>query len=255
MGHLRRAYLGTMSEVAWRLPGWPQRLLTEFSLAERGSMVDMLAAAQATPRREMRRKYFLHALDEGRHAGIFAERVKALSGGRVARSDAVIEDAGLLQDHGIVGGKTLFERLGELEFLAFVFVAEADAVEQFGVYLDRKLPDPETTAALRDILKDESFHVSYSKLECERYRREGKPVDAALRAVRWRRMKEGWMRFTRDFGEWASGFWLLLLYFGAVGPFRLIARLESGGWRSASGASAVARNGLDEALAAARLES
>ncbi len=247
MGQLRRALLTPVSEIAWRLPGWPRRLLAEFSLAERGSMVDMLAAAQATPRREMRRKYFLHALDEGRHATIFADRVRALSPGRADRAEAVIEDAGLLQDHGIVGGQTLFERLGELDFLAFVYVAEADAVEQFGVYLDRNLPDAETSASLRAILKDEAFHVSYSRAECERYRKDGKPVDQAIRAVRWRRFKEGWMRFTRDFGEWTSGFWLLVLYFVAVGPFRVLARVETGGWK------VVARPGA-AGLAAARLE-
>lgn len=211
-------------------------------------MLDMLAAADATPRREMRRKYFLHALDEGRHSGIFASRVRALSPpGRTSREQAATEDAGLLQGHGIVGGQTLFARLGELDFLAFVFVAEADAVEQFHVYLDRQLPDPETTAALRDILKDESFHVSYSKLECDKYRREGQPIDHAIRLARWRRVKEAWMRFTRDLGERVSGVWLTLLYFLVVWPFRLVARLERGGWQPAAKRPA-------DALAAARLE-
>lgn len=232
MGRLRRALLGGVSEVAWRLPGWPARLLAEFSLAERGSMVDMLAAAEATTRRDLRRKYFLHALDEGRHAEVFAARARAVGGERRgSRAQAATEDAGLLQSHGIVGGQTLFDRLGEPGFLAFVYVAEADAVEQFDVYLDRGLPDADTRAALTGILRDEAFHVSYARAECERYRRQGLPVDRMIAGVRWRRVQEAWLRFSRDLGEWVSGFWLLVVYVVAVGPFRLFARLEPGGWQ------------------------
>ena len=231
MGWLRRALLVPASELAWRVPGRPVRLLSEFSLAERGSMVDMLAAAEGTTRREMRRKYFLHALDEWRHYGIFAARAKALSQpARQSRAVAVIEDAGALLSRGVLGSDSLFERLGEFDVLAFVFVAEADAVEQFEVYLDRELPDPLTIAALRDILKDEAFHVSYSRAECERYRREGRAIDQAIANVRWRRLLEGWMRFSKDLGEWTSGAWLLALYAIAVGPFRPFGKLEVGGW-------------------------
>jgi len=64
MGRLRRFGLTLASEVSWRLPGWPRRLLVSFSETERGSAVDMFAAAELTKRPEMRRKYFLHALDE-----------------------------------------------------------------------------------------------------------------------------------------------------------------------------------------------
>jgi len=148
----------------------------------------------------------------------------------------------------MVSGESLFDRLGEMDFLAFVYVAEADAVEQFNVYLDRSLPDADTTAALRAIIKDEAFHVSYSRAECDRYRRDGQAIDHAIRLVRWRRAQEGWMRFTRNLGEWTSGFWLLVAYFTALGPFRLLARLEPGGWH------APAARPAGDALRAARLE-
>ena len=230
MGWLRRAYLTVASEFSWRMPGRPQRLLAAFSLAERGSMLDMLSAVETTTRRDMRRKYFLHALDEGRHAILFADRVRAL--GEVGRAEAALEDSGQILEAGIVGGQSLFERLGEVEFLAFVQVAEADAVEQFHVYLDRGLPDEATQAQLRVILKDEVFHVTYSRAEVDRYRKEGLPMDAILRKVRRRRLWEAWMGFSRDIGTFMSGIWLTFLYFVALAPFRLFARLESGGWRA-----------------------
>ena len=55
------------------------------------------------------------------------------------------------------------------------------------------------------------------------------------------------MRFSRDFGELMSAVWLTLLYFAVVWPFRLVARLERGGWHPASKRPA-------DALADARLE-
>ena len=246
MGWLRRAYLTVASELSWRVPGRPQRLLAAFALAERGSMLDMLAAVEATERRDLRKKYFLHALDEGRHALVFAERVRAL--GQLGRAEAAIEDSGQLVEAGIVGGRTLFERLGEPEFLTFVYVAEADAVEQFKVYLERGLPDAATQAELRGILKEEAFHVSYSRAEVDRYRKEGLPVDRWATRLRLRRLWEGWLRFSRDFGGVMSGLWLGLLYVLVLGPFRLFGRLEPGGWQSVP-----VRAGVDP-LAAARQE-
>lgn len=245
MGWLRRSWLVVASEVAWRLPGRPQRLLHAFALAERGSMLDMLFAIEATPRRDLRRKYFLHALDEGRHARVFADRVRAL--GQTARADAAIEDSGQLVEAGVVGGLTLFERLGEEDFLAFVYVAEADAVEQFQVYLDRGLPDADTRAELGPILKDEVFHVSYSRAEVERQRREGRPVDRTIFRLRARRVWERYLRLSRDFGARVASLWLLVLYALALGPFRLVARLERAGWHAAEPPPG-------DRLAAARLE-
>ena len=57
-------------------------------------------------------------------------------------------------------------------------------------------------------------------------------MDAILRKVRRRRLWEAWMGFSRDIGTFMSGIWLTLLYFVALAPFRLFARLESGGWRA-----------------------
>jgi hypothetical protein len=241
MGRLRRAWLTLASEVAWRIPGRPARLLAAFALAERGSMLDMLSAVEHTGRRELRKKYFRHALDEARHARLFAARVRALGG--VGRAEAALEDSGQLVDAGIIGGQTLFERLGEEEFLSFVYVAEADAVEQFNVYLARRLPDPETCATLSHILKDEHFHVSYSRAEVERAAAAGRPMARSVTLHRLRRVWQGWLRFSRDFGAMMTGLWLGATYLIVVGPFRLLGRLEPGGWQRPTGGSSA----LDDA--------
>jgi len=233
MGAFRRAWIGAVSEVSWRLPGWPVRLLTAFSQAERGSFYDMLAAAEATDKPDLRRKYFEHALQESNHHALFKERIAALGGGKT-RAERAAEEAGYLNDSGIVGGVTLYERLGELDFLAFVHVAEAQALEQFHVYCDRELPDPDTIHMLRTIMPDEKFHLTYTLRELKRRAKQGeeREVKWALFKVRWRRAWEAWLRFARDFGHFMSTLWLSLIYGLLVPPFRLAARLETGGWQS-----------------------
>ena len=231
MGWLRRTWVWATGSIAWRLPAERRRLLSAFARAEHGSALDMLAAVSTTQRRDLRRKYFRHAMDEWRHAGIFRARAAA-QGGRDA-ADAGREEAGLLLEHGIVGGRTLFERLGEEGFLAFVYVAEADAVEQFDVYRRHQMPDPDTHAALDRILKDEAFHVSYSRQELVRMGGPDAAPDRlpAVRAARWNRVKEAWLRLSRDIGTVVGGLWLAALYAVVVAPFRLVARLEPGGWQ------------------------
>lgn len=231
MSTLRRAWIRLTGTIAWRFPAERRRLLLAFSRAEQGSALDMLAAVRSTPRRELRLKYFRHAMDEWRHSGLF-RRAAAVQGGLDA-AESGRDEAGLLLEHGIVGGRTLFERMGERDFLAFVYVAESDAVEQFDVYRANDLPDEHTRLMLPAILKDEAFHVSYSRQELLRAHDGDLPIERlpAVRKVRWNRLKEGWLRFSRDIGVVVGSIWLWVLYLLVVAPFRVIARLDRGGWQ------------------------
>lgn len=208
------------------------RLMTAFSQAERGSAYDVIAALEQTARRELRRTYLFHALDESRHARIFRQRVQAL--GRQDRAEAALVDAGSLRATGIIGEAPLFEQMGELEFLAFVYVVESLALEQFQVYCDHGMPDPDTIAALRAIADDEKFHISYSRRELDKYRAAGRgaEVRAALFRVRARRIWQAWLRLSRRLGDAVSTLWLWALYLVCVAPFRPMARVERGGWRT-----------------------
>ncbi len=230
MGILRKIWLSCVSEVVWRHPRRPAQLLAEFSQAERGSCYDMLAAAELTTRRDLRRKYLEHALDEARHARIFRRRALALG---IDKEYAALLDVGHISEQGIVGGETLFERLGEMDFLAFVHIAEKRALEQFGVYQERKLPDPETQMVLDFISKDEVFHMTYSLAALDLYKELGmtKELNRALRQVGTRRFKEGWLRGARKIGTVVSRFWLGVMYFSLVAPFRLLSKEEPIGWK------------------------
>jgi hypothetical protein len=232
MGTLRRTWLKLISPMAWGRTGAARRFLASFSETERGSAADMLAAAELTTRRDLRRKYFIHALDEARHARLFARRAGEF-GAEQERARAAIADTNTLQAHGIVGGRSLFERYGELEFLAFVHRSEALAVEQFGVYQELRLLDDKTDLLLRDIVRDEHFHVGYSRVELDRYTREGQASEVtwALRKVFWRRPWEAWMRVSVQIGHVVTSFWMTMLYLIVVAPFKLGADREASGFR------------------------
>ncbi len=223
--------LWLLSWVVWRLvPGRAATKMAEFSHTEAGSGQDMLAAAEETPRPEMRARYFRHALDELRHARLFRERATALARASrtPGRAQAVLDDAGYIAAHGIRGTESLFRKLGELEFLAFVWVAEKRGAEQFEVYAGLLRDDAATAAMFDEIARDERFHIAYSRAELDRYGQRGQEaaVRAAVFRVRTRRAWEAWLRFSHDLGATMAGFWLGLLYVVVIGPFSLAARLS-----------------------------
>ena len=227
MGWLRQRWIQFSGLISWRRVRGRANLMSKFAATERGSAYDMLAAVESTDRREMRRKYLEHALDEAKHARIFRKRALELG---VPREQAALVDVGYLGEHGIIAGETLFERMGEIEFLAFVYDAETRGLEQFNVYIDSAATDQATKEALTEIAKDEHFHMSYSRAALEKYGADTKKE--ILRKVVWRRYKEAWLRFGNIVGIFVSRIWLLLIYFIVITPFRLLARKEPEGWLS-----------------------
>ena len=225
----RRLWLRVISSVVWRMAGRPARLLAAFSQAERGSAYDMLEAAERTEDPALRIKYLRHALDEARHAHLFRARAMAL---HPDRASAALMDANYLSSHGIIRSESLFERLGETRFLAFVFDAESRGLEQFQLYCDAQLPDTETIDVLKRIIKDEKFHRSYTGAELQRRSKKGEKsaVQKAMRAQYWANLWEAWLRFGRSFGGVMGRFWLWILYVVLVGFFRPFAKLEATGW-------------------------
>ena len=202
MGPIEKIYLTTVSWLLWKYPHRAAKLLAKFSQAERGSAYDMLAAAEMTQRRDLRRKYLEHALDEAQHARMFKNRALDLG---VSREERALIDIGYLTDHGIVGGKTLFEQMGELKFWAFIHIAEKRGLDHFNIYRENRFPDELTIKALDQIVKDETFHMTYSLKELEKHAKLGdkqkKEVQQMLRSVRLQRYKEAWLRFGHQVGD------------------------------------------------------
>jgi hypothetical protein len=89
------------------------------------------------------------------------------------------------------------------------------------------------------IVKDEKFHVRYSKHLLDEWARDGRgsEVKAALRRIRINRAWDTWRRSGRQLGDLVSRLVLRVAYFVVVPPFSLMQRLmqpaELGGWKQA----------------------
>ena len=198
-----------------------------FSHTEAGSGLDMLAATEETDRRDMRAKYFRHALDELKHARLFRERSLALSSNKKNRTRAMLDDANFIREHGINQADSLFSQLGEVEFLAFVWIAEQRGAQQFDVYADLMKDDEDSCTMFAEIADDERFHIAYSRAELDRYEAKGEAeaVKEAIGRVRRRRWLEAWLRFSIVLGDFMSKLWLGILYVLVVGPSSIFARI------------------------------
>lgn len=214
------------SWFVWKIPARRARKLAEFSHTEEGSSLDMMAAAEAeSVRSNLRRKFFIHALDEHKHAQWFAERAVQLSVGTRKPATLILEDANYIRDHGIRGDTSLYQQYGVLEFLAFVWMQEAQAGRQFGVYSNLVSDDPATARMFELVKEDERFHTNYTRLELDRMAKGGErsKVRRAIFNVRMRNFLQSWLRIGRLVGELMGGIWLMLLYL-TLTPFGIAAR-------------------------------
>src|SRR5258706_4060133 len=123
---MRAALTRMTSGVVWRWPRREVRLLRSFARAEASSVLDMLLAARSTPSAARRAFYLRHALDEARHARMFAARADQLA----------VERGGTPAGAARADYEALFERLGEVAFLAFVHRGERRGRKQFEAHRD-----------------------------------------------------------------------------------------------------------------------
>lgn len=209
-------YAALLAPIAWRVPGHAARMLHGFARAERGSMIDLYAAANLTPSPRRRALYLRHALDEERHTTMFAKRSAELCR---ARGTAAL---------GPVHADTeqLFERLGEERFLAFVHLGERRAKAQFEAHIRacRATGDLRSAAMLEAISADEAEHARYTReLLVELAGGEVEARRAVRRAMAWEAF-----RLWRRAGRALSGRLyavLMLVLFVAVAPLALLVRL------------------------------
>ncbi len=139
----------------------------------------------------------------------------------------MLDDSSFIREHGINQADSLFTQLGELEFLAFVWIAEQRGAQQFDVYADLMKDDADTREMFEEIADNERFHIAYSLAELDRYEAAGdsKEVKAAVGRVRRRRFLEAWLRFSVVLGDFMSKLWLGILYVLVIGPSSIFARL------------------------------
>jgi hypothetical protein len=215
-----------LNPVVWRRPGHVARKLHGFALAEHGSMLDLRLAARLTDSPTRAAAYLRHADDETRHAQMFGKRAR-----QIAR------EAGLAP-LGPVRADTerLFVNLGELDFLAFVHVGEARAIEQFDTYVEYfEAHGRERDANLfTTVLVDERRHAAYTlALLVELAGGQPQARQAMRRVRRWEAWRT-WLRSGRFLAERAYVLTMLLVY-ALAAPLGLLVRWVRPirrGWRS-----------------------
>jgi rubrerythrin len=202
--------------IVWRIPGHAARKIYSFARAEEGSRIDLLQAAQLTDSPARRALYLRHALDETQHAAMFARTTNRL---RRERGRAPMPPPA-------ADTEQLFERLGEIGFLAFVHRGERRGRRQFEIYRDhfRRRGDERTAALFETILDDERRHERYTgELLAEL---AGGPIPAA-RALRKAGRWEAWRTWRRA-GRWLSEkvyVATMTVLYVAIAPMALLVRV------------------------------
>jgi hypothetical protein len=212
------------NRFVWRRPAGSARKRHGFSCAERSSMLDLYAAARSTRSPERRARYLRHALDESRHATMFAARARELGA-----------EAGLSSLPPPLGDPSaLFERLGEVGFLAFVHLGERRGRRQFETYREhfREVGQDRMRALFDTILEDERRHEAYSRqLLVELAGGEAGARRALVRARAWE-VWRGWRSAGRFVAERLFSA-LMLILFCALAPLGLLLRVAAparSGW-------------------------
>jgi len=120
----------------------------------------------------------------------------------------------------------LFDRLGELDFLAFVHWGEARAIRQFNVYVNyfEANDRPRDATLLRTILVDERRHASYTQALLLELAGDPRTMRRAIGRVRRWELGRTWLRSGRFLAELAYAGTMLVLYMMSA-PLALLVRL------------------------------
>lgn len=196
-----------LNPVVWASAAHAGRRLHAFALAEDGSRLDLLAAANLTTDPARAASYLRHAADEERHARMFGQAARERGADGAVRADL----------------DGLFERLGEPLFLAFVHLGERRARLQFEAYRDWfVVREPRTAALFEEILADERRHEAYT-----RELLAGLVGEAAVERFLWRaRGWEAWRAWLRSGRAIADALFLALVLplYLALAPLAALSR-------------------------------
>lgn len=241
----RNRALAPLHRWVWRDPHRRARKLIHFAETEAEGGRDLARAAELTSDPLLRRLFLRHALDEERHAALFRGRGRELRGRLVAAGGQTAEKTrGFDADWLAPGERGLasesgFDRLqvGEMSdsaLLAFLHLSEKAAAERFALYSEMLEDDPETGAVFGDVLRDEVFHMTYTRTQLTRV------APARNRRALWRaRAGRLWRAYLRCAGALAGllgGVVLTVQYFLLLPWFAIAAkraaRREQGGWHA-----------------------
>jgi hypothetical protein len=218
----------------WRDPRRRARKLLSFAVTEADGGRDLARAAELTRDALLRRLYLRHALDEQRHAKMFDVRAREILASLPPVAGPPRFEANWFApgERGLDDLKV--EREQDDTLLAFLHLSEAAAAARFAIYRDVLAPvDENTRDVFGAILRDEAFHMNYTKSQLVRVA----PERHRLRLFRARasRLWKAYLRFAVALAGVLGGVVLLVQYFVILPIFALFAkrseRREAPGWQ------------------------
>jgi hypothetical protein len=229
--------LAPIHRWVWRDVDRRARKLIHFAETEAEGGRHIAHAAELTSDPLLRRLFLRHALDEERHAALFRGRGLALRGARKTRGQrgaTVGFDADWLAPGERGLDRLQVSEMSEPALLAFLHLSEKAAAERFALYGQMLDDDPETRAVFGDVLRDEVFHMTYTRTQL------GRVAPVRNRQVLWRaRAGRLWRAYLRVAGGLAGllgGVVLTVQYFLLLPWFALAAqraaRREQVGWHA-----------------------
>lgn len=193
--------------------------LLRFAETEADGGRDLARAAERTHDALLRRLYLRHALDEQRHAELFRGRGRALLAGLAPATPG-------LEANWLAPGERGLDDLrvedeSDESLLAFLHLSEKAAAQRFALYCS-VLTDVATRDVFTDVLRDEEFHMSYTRKQLARIA----PRQHGLRLWQARagRLWKGWLRVANALASVMGGALLLAQYFLVLPIFALLAR-------------------------------
>jgi hypothetical protein len=219
----------------WRDPVRRGQLLLRFAEVEADGGRDLARAAEMTGDPRLRRLYFRHAEDERRHSEIFRRRGVELLGQSAAAGAARWQPDWLAPgERGLDDVRP--EPGGDGALLAFLHLSEGAAARSFSVYRDAVGGDSETRDVFARILKDEAFHMNYTRHELARV--SPRRQNWLLWRARLGRLWKLYLRFAVAIAGIMGAVLLTLQYFVLLPVFawgaKRAARREPEGWATPS---------------------
>ena len=231
----------------WHHPGRRALKLLQFGEVEADGGRELARAAELTSDPLLRKLYFRHARDECRHAGLFRGRgVEILQGLSLGANSRIHEAQWLAPgERGLDDLRVERERDGAL--LAFLHLSEKAAARSFTQYRDALFDDPATRQVFEDVLRDEEFHMNYTRAQLSRIEPERQRI--FIWRARFSRLWKAYLRLATALAGMISSVVLALIYFIVLPPFAVLAkrasRAEPEGWATRPTAHGATKAGQD----------
>jgi hypothetical protein len=215
-----RALLKPVQRWVWGDAARRGLRLLRFSEVEADGGRDLVRAAELTEDPRLRRLYLRHAKDERRHADIFRKRGLELLREHAAGDGAAPGDWLAPGERGLDDVQVEPGQDGPL--LAFLHLSERNAARDFAIYRDAVGGDTATRDVFQHILRDEEFHMNYTRAELARVSPERQKK--LLWKARLSRLWKAYLRFAVALAGLIGTVVLSLQYFILLPVFAWVAK-------------------------------